>query len=91
MPGLPSAVPGLSPPATAAKPPVDGQGRAPPRVIPVIHSLYIYIDLLYKYHEEEGIRRAHGGTITRLLACLRSPIMALPEIMAATLPAEAES
>lgn len=91
MPGLPSAVPGLSPPTIVAKPPVVGQQAAPTRVIPVIHSLYIYIDHLSKYHEEEGIRKARGGTITRLLACLRSPIMALPEIMAATLPAEAES
>ena len=91
MPGLPFAVPDLSPPAVVAKPPVAGQRRAPSRVIPVIHSLYIYIDLLYKYHEEEGFRKARGGTITRLPACLRSPIMALPEMMNATLPAEAGS
>lgn len=91
MPGLPSAVPDLSPVVTVAKPPVVGQRGARARVIPVIHSLYIYNDLIYKFLEEDGFRKERGGVITRLLACLRSPIMALPEMMAATLPAEAES
>lgn len=91
MPGLPATVRGLSPVRVGAKPPVDARGGLLQRVIPVIHALYIYIDLLYKYHEEEGLRSLRGGVITRLPACLPSPIMALPELVAATLPAEAGS